>query len=289
MFPAPPAPALVEISEGSLRYEDVIQDGRLLALALPPTLSYLWRGVLAKHPGAKGAAQAGVIPILTRLTFAVNEVSVRVDRPIETRSQFELARETDAAGAVTRLFLNVWHEVHGLAGRITPRTPIGPLTLAGQIFAEHTFTRPFAPREQRRVTSLPGGGYPAVPEAVYAAPAMTTAGDAPDGATWLDELAPDPCEVVFTLDHSDSNQHVNSLVYVRVFLEALYRRLAAAGKPVIVTARAVDIAYRKPCFAGDRVRVQLRLFEHAGVLGAAGFIATEDHKPRCYVRATVAP
>jgi hypothetical protein len=106
---------------------------------------------------------------------------------------------------------------------------------------------------------------------------------------------------VFTLDQTDSNQHVNSLVYIRLFHDAINRRLAAAGQPLLqVRSRAVDIAYRKPCFAGDKVRAQLRLFQHdrgppchgaeqsgrpAGVLGAAGVVeGVADGKPRCYVR-----
>ncbi len=71
-------------------------------------------------------------------------------------------------------------------------------------------------------------------------------------------------------------------------------------------SRAVDIAYRKPCFAGDRVRAHLRLFEAedapprhgpeqsglpAGVAGAAGFLAApgEEARPRCYVRVLLRP
>jgi acyl-ACP thioesterase len=118
----------------------------------------------------------------------------------------------------------------------------------------------------------------------YAAPAPTTANDLPDGARWLDELAPDSAEYAFTLDQTDSNQHVNSLVYIRVFHDAINRRLVATGRPMRMRSRAVDIAYRKPCFAGDKVRASLRLFEHDGGLGAAGLIAGDDGKPRCYVR-----
>jgi hypothetical protein len=51
-------------------------------------------------------------------------------------------------------------------------------------------------------------------------------------------------------------------------------------------ASSLWIAYRKPCFAGDRVRAHVRLFDAAGTLGAAGFIAGpgEEGRPRCYVR-----
>jgi hypothetical protein len=111
--------------------------------------------------------------------------------------------------------------------------------------------------------------------------------EAPAGATWEDEVSADSVESVFTLDQTDSNQHVNSLVYIRIFLDAAQRHLAAAGKPLRVRSTDVDICYRKPCFAGDRVRCHGRLFSTAdGRIGVAGFVASpnDEAKPRCYVR-----
>ena len=52
--------------------------------------------------------------------------------------------------------------------------------------------------------------------------------------------------------------------------------------------KAVDVAYRKPCFAGDTVRAQLRLFQLGDSLGAAGSVVGDDGKPRCYVRVALA-
>jgi len=291
MFPAPPRPEFPSDqhgkTEGHLRYEDITQDGRLMPIAIPPVLSGFWRNVLVKHKGATLAGQQGIIPILTRLTITSTDQHIRVDRMIEASTGFVLAHDRDAADAVTRLFMNVWCDVHGAAGRIVPRTPAGPPTLAGTMFAEHTYTRPFGPPEQRKITRLEIPGLPEVPDARYHAPTAATAGEAPDGATWLDELAVDPVEYAFTLDQTDSNQHVNSLVYIRIFGDAVARRLAT--RSLSIRTKAVDIAYRKPCFAGDRVRCSLRLFEHQGVIGAAGFIAAsgEESRPRCYVRVAI--
>ncbi len=292
LFPSPPMPAFpptqAHTTEAQLRYEDLAQDGRLIPLALPTSMSGLWHHVLREHPGQRHAVAQGILPIMTRLTLTSLEAPIRVDRPIESHAGFLLAHDRDAAGEA-RLFLNIWSELRGAAGRVGPRPP-GPPVLAGRLFAEHTFTRPFAPPDRRRVSRLEVEGFPEIPEARYDAPAAATAGEAPAGARWLDELAPDPAEVAFTLDQTDSNQHVNSLVYIRVFRDAVQRRFAAGGHPLAVLSRAVDIAYRKPCFAGDRVRVHLRLFEASrtdGALGAAGFIAGpgEEGRPRCYVRA----
>ncbi len=319
LFPSPPMPAFppgqAHTGEASLRYEDLAQDGRLIPLGLPPSLSLLWHHALREHPGQRAAVAGGVLPILTRLTLTSLEAPIRVDRPVEAHAGFQLAhdptglrpapraapagsppRDSPARidgdpGGAPRLFLNIWSELRGAAGRVGARPP-GPPVLAGRLFAEHTFTRPFAPPDQRRVTRLTFAGYPEIPEARYDAPPAATAAEAPAGARWLDDLAPDPAEVAFTLDQTDSNQHVNSLVYVRVFLDAVGRRLAAGGHPLVVLSREVDIAYRKPCFAGDRVRAHLRLFAvEDGGLGAAGFIAApgEEGKPRCYVRVLLRP
>jgi hypothetical protein len=291
-FPAPPMPAFAPghatTTERHPRYEDFTQDGRLTTIAIPPALATLWQTVLADHAGARAAMAAGVIPLLTRLTLTSLDRPVEIHRPIEATVGFELAHDRDLAGEPARLFLNVWADVRGVAASGADRAWV----LAGQAFAEHTFTRPFAPAGARRVTSLAGiAGYPALPEARYAAPAPASAAALPAGATWLDALAPDAVDTVFTLDHSDANQHVNSLVYLRCFLDAVQRRLAAGGHPAKLRCKAIDIAYRKPCFVGDRVRAHVRLFAHGDQLGGAGVIAApgEEARPRCYVRAVFGP
>lgn len=290
-FPAPPAPrfpaAQAATTQGHLRYEDCSQAGRLQVAALPPALGGLWREVVARHPGARAVVASGVVPILTRLVLTTEDQPIRIDRPYEAHAGFELAHDRAADGAVTRLFMNVWCDLHGIAGRVErgPGQPEGALAPAGRVFAEHTFTRLFAPPEQRKVLQLDAPGYPAVPPTHYPAASPHTAHEAPAGATWLDDLAEDPTDLVFTVDHTDANQHVNSLVYVRTFLDAAQRRLAHAGRSLQVCTRAVDIAYRKPCFAGDHVRVRVRLFALGAEVGAAGMIVGADDRPRCYVRA----
>jgi len=286
-FPHPPMPSFAADQaadfQSFMRYEDVAQDGRMMPIALPPAMSGLWQAVIARSPGSRNSIAKGVIPILTRLTLTTRDQPIRVDRPIQVHAGYQLAHAR-TGDEVTRIFMNVWCEVAGLAGRIGPRQPDGELATAGIVFAEHTFTRPLAPPDQRRVTRLDAEGYPDIPPTIYDAPAPDTAQQAPAGATWTTELGPDPSETVFTLDQTDSNQHVNSLVYIRVFLEAAPRRVAAAGLPLAIRSRAVDIAYRKPCFAGDKVRAHVRLFDLDGEPGAAGFIAGDDGKPRCFVR-----
>jgi hypothetical protein len=77
----------------------------------------------------------------------------------------------------------------------------------------------------------------------------------------------DPVPLTLGVMHTDSNQHVNSLVYPRLFEEAALRRFALLGRPTQVLARSIDIAYRRPSFAGDTLRIFVRAFEN----GASGY------------------
>jgi hypothetical protein len=294
LFPAPDAPAFppdhVTTSTRHPRYEDCTQDGRLTTIAIPPALSTLWDLADENMPAFRHARRAGIVSLLTRLTVHSLDAPIRVQQPVAPTVGYQLAHERDAAGEVARLYMNVWAEVRGAPAQ---RDAAGALTpvLAGRAFAEHTFTRPFAPAGERRVTSLAGiEGYPALPPAVHASQPPASAGDSPAGARWLDDLAPDAVDVRFTLDQTDANQHVNSLVYVRCFLDAVARRLAAGGHPAKLRSHAFDIAYRKPSFVGDRIRAHVRLFAHGALVGGAGYFAADGEvKPRCYVRAVFGP
>lgn len=299
LFPAPAAPAFPtdQATTNPLvpRYEDCTQDGRLNTLAIPPALATLWMSRQLQGSTTQRTRATGLIPLLTRLTVTSLDQPVRVTRAFEASCGYVLAHDRDASGAVSRLFMNVWADVRGRPHvPAAARQPGGgrELVAAGHAFAEHTYTRPFGPPEERRVTSFAGiPGAPEVPENRYHQPAPASAGDAPDGATWLDELAPDPVDTRFLLDHSDANQHVNSLVYVRLWLDAVGRRLAAAGHTGPLRSRAFDIAYRKPSFVGERIRAHIRLFALGNLIGGAGFLAAdgEDARPRCYVRALYGP
>ena len=290
-FPAPPMPELppeqLATASTPLRFEDLAQDGRMMATALPPAIGWtVWRQLLSPHPAAKGMQRAGIVSVLSRLTVDASDQSIRVDHPIEATGGYQLARFAPR-GPTEKLFLNMWVEVRGAQGRIVPPEGPGPQVVAGRVFAEHTFTRLFAPPDQRRVTRLDVDGMPPEPEARYDQPSPDTAMQLPDGAVALDDdYRPDDTVTVFGLDHTDSNQHVNSLVYPRLFAEAALRRQLelGAGRPGLV--RALDIAYRKPSFAGERVRIHLRGFRDGERFGAAGYLVAEggDPRPRCCAR-----
>ena len=86
--------------------------------------------------------------------------------------------------------------------------------------------------------------------------------------------------------HTDSNQHVNSLVYPRLFEEAVVERAfdpeARVPGAESLLVRAIDIRYRKPFFAGDRASIALAL-EGAAATGA--FVPAGADRPSCTIAA----
>ena len=292
--PEPPVPAEQRARDRvHLRYEDVSQDGHLVVEALPHALGAVWRRLSQARPIAFGD---GVVAILSRVVVEGGEGPVSVNAVAEAEGFYHLAHTVGPDGAVDRLVLAMWAQVIAPLGRTHPPTPpdAGRPLVAGRVFAEHVFTRPFAPAATRKVRALDrGDGRLFVPEDRYVFRDAEATGSLPEGATPLDaEPVIDEASTVFGLDHTDSNQHVNSLVYPRLFIEAALRRarvLDAAGRggsPPL--ARTMDLAFRKPCFAGEQARIASRAFVLDERLGIAGTLNAEGDaagaRPRCAAR-----
>jgi hypothetical protein len=276
MFELPPVPDVPASQTArhpvKILYEDVCQDGRPRVTAFAHALGpVLWRGLVHAHPLAPALRQRGIAPILSRFQVQPGSARVVPNQELMGHGGFQLAHARDDAGEVNRLIVTMW-----LSLSTRTDSADGPPDV-GRMFAEHVLTRPLAPREERKVLSLDIPDMPAVPAALYPWQPPESVLDVPAGATALDDhLCPDPAATVFGIDDTDQNQHVNSMVYPRVFIQAALRRFAALGRPAALLAREVEISYRKPCFAGQSMRVVLRAFEHQGRPGALGCMVAED-------------
>jgi hypothetical protein len=289
-YPEEPDVAQLDRAEGEspLRYEDVSQDGRLMLLALPHTIGdVIWRKTLTHHPLGK-LVHTGVVGILTRFIIEGGQGPVGVAKPLRAEGRFQLAHTVDARGEVDRLVLNMWTSAWAPRGRTHGPPPPGadePIPV-GRVFAEHVMTRSFAPPSERKVLTIPGEGEPPPTRYQWREPSAVLS--LPSGAQPLDaELLADPVEVAFGLAHTDFNQHVNSLVYPRLFQEAALRRFADHGLSTKVLPQRLEIAYRKPCFAGERARMVLRAFADGDRLGAVGAFVSERaplERPHCVIQ-----
>ena len=277
------------------RYDDIGQSGHLLLTALPVALGQTGWALVSQFVPEGTFQQTRVIPILSRFVVETGTAPFSVNAHMDAEASIQFAHTLGANGLIERIVLNMWCSVHGQAGHThgfsIPNA--GERLFAGRVFAEHVLTRPFDPPETRRVTELELPGFPRIPDARYEWKAPETLLQLPEGAQWLDEaFVYDAAPIVFGSDRTDPNQHVNSLVYPRLFMDAILRRLWDHGKRYALRADALEIAYRKPSFAGDRVHVALRVFACGERWGAAAMLVSDEDttrpielaKPRCFAR-----
>lgn len=278
-----------------LRYDDIAQTGHMLVTAIPVALGDSGWKIVSKYISDDTFRRTRILPILSRFVIEAGSAPLSVASRIESESAIQLAHTLGPDGQVERLVLNMWCSIVGEAGRTHgPRPPnAGQLILGGRVFAEHVMTRPFDPPESRRVVELDMPGLPRIPPDRHDWQPPETLMQLPEKASWLDDsFAFDAAPIVFGSDRTDSNYHVNSLVYLRLFIDAALRRLWEHGKRAPLRADALEIAYRKPSFAGERVHVALRAFTCGERVGASLLLvsdkdaagAIEAARPRCFAR-----
>lgn len=277
------------------RYDDIGQTGHLLMLALPVPLGQTGWAAVSRFAPEDAFRKTRVLPILSRFVMQTGAAPFSVGGHLDAECSVQFAHTLGTSGQVERLVLNMWCSIHGKAGRThgfsVPNA--GERLFAGRVFAEHVLTRPFDPPETRRVTELELPGFPPIPEARHEWQAPETLLQLPENASWLDSaFALDPAPLVFGADRTDSNMHVNSLVYPRVFMDVVLRRLWDHGIRYALRAESLEIAFRKPSFSGDRVHIGVRAFTEGDKWGASVILVSDDEakgslelaKPRCFAR-----
>jgi hypothetical protein len=276
-IPAVPADASRARASVPIRFEDVTQDGRFVLEALPNAVGpAIWRGIVTQDQGYLALFNNGILPMLTRFVLESTPGPFSANASVEAEGACRIAR-TEEGGEV-RFVLDMWADLYAPVGRTYGSAPRqGERALAGRMMAEQTFTRPFAPPGQRRVDRLDFEGAPAVRVTRPASPSAESIASVPAGATAL-EPGPkvDPTPISFGLVHTDSNRHINSLAYLRMFEEAALRRFVELGRSSAWLGRTLEIVYRRPCFAGQSMRVVQQAFEADGALGIAATLVEES-------------
>ncbi len=248
------APDVPESQRGAgliqLRYEDIAQDGRPRLEVLAYGISVaVWQGPI-KQLEVDTIVTQGIIPILTRIVIEAHDGPLAVENPIDAVGCYEGAHSVGSTG--DRLYLNMWADMTAPIGRTILPGPsnAGTRVLAGRMYAEHVFTKPFAPKEQRRVRAAELAQFAGIPGRLIEARAYESVVDL-SGCRNCDGAFVAGAPVAFGVRHTDSNQHVNSLAYFAVFEDAVLAALASRKRNTQVMARAIEIAYRKPSFAGQ--------------------------------------
>jgi len=270
----------------AMRYEDVCQDGRLMTIGMPHALTSLWRKSVQAMPIWE-ARKVGIIPILAQLWIRGTDERIHVGKPTYCEGEALLTHTRDEDGSVGRILLDMRARIYATRGSVLGPQPegAGETVLAGEVFARHVFTKLFAAPGDRRVRKLDVTGVPEVPPCQVSWVAPEEMLPVAPSAAWLD---PEPraaaYEPLFGPHHCDSNQHVNSLVYPRLFEDAAQVRITEHGAGHSRLSREVALNFRRPFFAGQRAVVELQAFEDGAALGVCGRFAGPDDKTHCDVR-----
>ncbi len=268
----PVADGNVGSDAGSLRYDDVVQDGRLRLES-----AWLRTGrVLFRNPEVAAVLSnlaPGITNVLSRITMRASEASLRPRAKVKLELKFAFEHTVDGGQHVDRLLLSTWMRASA-EGRDGGEHP------AAHVYGQRVFTRLHAAPGEHRVTRLPGLGASEVPSRRAVWEPATSLLALPQGAVPLD-AAPrlNPARIVFGLSHTDLNQHVNFLMYHREVERAALNRFVDLGLGSCLLSREVSFGYRKPSFAGDVVRVALQAFRLGDVLGVVAALVEDDSGP----------
>jgi len=267
-----------------MRYEDVTQDGALKIGGMPHAVGLVCLGKLwFRNSMSLQTRPLGVVPILNRIAMETTGGPMSPRYPVEVEGAFQLAHTRDASRAINRIMLTAYAELFApLASTYGPAPGAAAAPVhVGRAYAEHVFTRPSAPPGERKVLALPLADGPLVPgpELTFREPLTTLR--LPAHAAWIDsDLTLTPSPITFGLAHTDANHHVNTLVYPQIFEDAGLNRLMDLGQDTrTLLVDHIDIAFRKPCFAGQRMYLWVRAFSLRDKVGVVAYLGLKDSAP----------
>lgn len=264
-----------------MRYEDVTQDGALKLVGMPHAVGLVCLGKLwFRTRMSLETRPQGVIPILSRIAMQTTGGPMSVRNPVEVEGAFQLAHTRDPEHNVNRIMLNAFAELFAPAAHTYGPQPAqdAPRVHVGRAYAEHVFTRPAAAPGERKVLSLPLSDGPLVPGPVLTFREPISTLELPAQANWVDsKLYLTPAPITFGLAHTDANAHVHTLVYPQIFEDAGLNRLMDLGQDTrAMLVDHIDIAFRKPCFAGQRMYLWVRAFVLRDKLGIVAYLGEKN-------------
>jgi hypothetical protein len=261
----------------SMRYEDLAPDGRMHVMALPHTVSVMWRRCVDELPVMELQSQ-GVVPILSHLWAEATEAPIELSKPTRCTGAAILAHTLNDKGEVDRILLDIEMKVFGISGRFFGAQPTntGSEVCVGKAYARHVFSRPFGAPQDRRVKQLDAEGIAPVPPTLAQWHGFQSFGELPPNAI-AQQSADDECHHRFGLHQCDTNQHINSLVFPRLLTDSALRRFRMEGQNKALLSRRFKVAYRKPFFAGQEAILQLQSYTADNIQCVHGaFFAAED-------------
>jgi hypothetical protein len=227
------------------------------------------------------------------MEMEVSDEPLDMREPLAVETEIRLGRTADAAGRTTRI-------VSRAEQKIRARSLAGREVETARLVKHSVFTRPDAPREERRVRELhPSLGLGAVPPRAMQLLSVLDL-DVPPAdfhphAERRAFEAEDAEAHVWGYEQTDPNRHVHAMDYVKVMesfgWDHLARTGVAAGGHYFASCR---ILFRSPCFRGERYLRRARFEPRDERTGGGGLLlgrilkAGDGGKPQGDTRPAVA-
>ena len=239
--------------EGVVEWHLLNMAGELVTIRLADTIGPGIRRVLRPHWNYDPSHGDGVAPIPHMMSLAARPGRIALGTPMQQRYRIRLVTTRGAGGALRRAHLVMQCTL------AAPRRPAGATLGTSEIWM--ALTRPYAAPGEHRVTEVPAGlrflaehplrepdlGH----RAIESFRCTARAGE---------ELFRDTLPLVYHMDRSDSNLHINMHVYPQQALDYLalsYHR--AGGDAGRLRFRAAAAYFRRPFRPGDVAEVEVDL------------------------------
>ena len=252
-LPSEPLASLDDVVNSVVEWHLLNMGGELITIRLADTIGPGLRQVLRPHWNYNPNSGDGVAPIPHMMRLAARPGPIALGTPMQQRYRIRLVTTRKAGGALRRAHLVMHCELAAPGRRSGPTLGTSEIWMA--------LTRPYAAAGEHRITEVPAGlgflaEHPLQDDDLGRRPIESYRCTAGAG----EHLFRDTLPLVYHMDRSDSNLHVNMHVYPQQALDYLalscHRAGGDAGRLRFRTATAY---FRRPFLPGDVAAVEVDL------------------------------
>ena len=252
-MPSDPLASLDDVVENVVEWHLLNMGGELITIRLADTIGPGLRRVLRPHWTYDPSRGDGVAPIPHMMSLAARPGRIALGTPMQQHYRIRLVTTRHAGGALRRAHLVMRCTL------IAPRRAAG--TTLGNSEIWMALTRPYAPAGERRIAEVPAGlrflaEHPLRDGDLGHRPIESFRCTAGAG----EQLSRHTLPLVYHMDRSDSNLHINMHVYPQQALDYLalsYHR--AGGDAGRLRFRTATAYFRRPFLPGDVAEVEVDL------------------------------
>ena len=252
-MPSEPLASLDDVVEGVVEWHLLNMAGELVTIRLADTIGPGLRRVLRPHWNYDPNHGDGVAPIPHMMRLAARGGPIALGTPMRQRYRIRLVTTRGAGGALRRAHLVMQCTL------AAPRRRSGATLGTSEIWM--ALTRPYAAPGEHRVTEVPAGlrllaEHPLREGDLGHRPIESFRCTAGAGEALFRDTLP----LVYHMDRSDSNLHINMHVYPQQALDYLalsYHR--AGGDAGRLRFRTAAAYFRRPFRPGDVAEVEVDL------------------------------